>query len=66
VLSYTVYATHLPMRVLLRSWLTFERGRPRDVAHWAGVVMGCLITAACAFALSRATETRTAAARHFW
>ena len=63
--SYTLYATHLPMLVLLRSWLTYERPWPHDLRHWAGVLTACMLVAACAFALSRLTEARTTVVRRW-
>lgn len=57
--SYTLYVSHLPVIVFLRSLWTLERPWTLDTWHWlcaALVCVGCLVYA---FVLSRLTEAHT-------
>lgn len=61
--SYSLYAIHLPLLIMLRACFTFDEAWPDDFWHWSAVIFLCAATQGIAFLFSRVTEARTAAVR---
>ena len=63
--SYTLYLTHLPILICLRSFWTYERPWLPDLTHWGMVCLVCLGCLVFAFLLALLTEAKTDRVRRF-